>query len=91
MSRSDEAILANYLADGKLEVVPRKRSRKLIVLRWLVQRFEPGRRYTESEVNQIIAEVHPDFATLRRELYDAYLLDREDGVYWRHDDSVARP
>ncbi|HET6893887.1 MAG TPA: DUF2087 domain-containing protein [Candidatus Baltobacteraceae bacterium] len=83
MKRTDEQILSGYVDGQRLKCVPAKRSKKLIVLRWLVQRFEPGVRYTEREVNDLIAQSHPDFATLRRELFDAYLIERADGVYWR--------
>ncbi|MBV9271932.1 MAG: DUF2087 domain-containing protein, partial [Candidatus Eremiobacteraeota bacterium] len=31
----------------------------------------------------LIAQSHADFATLRRELYDNYLLERANGEYWR--------
>jgi hypothetical protein len=48
VARSDEAILANYVVDGTLKVIPRKRSRKMLVLHWLVERFERGRDYTEA-------------------------------------------
>jgi len=81
--RSDPEILAAYVHGEKLTVIPRKASRKLIVLRWLVERFAPGVRYTEAEVNKLIGQAHPDFATLRRELYDNHFLDRAEGFYWR--------
>jgi len=83
LKRTDEQILAAYLDGEKLKVIPTKRSKKLIVLRWLVERFERGRRYAEADVNRLIAQSHPDFATLRRELYDNYLLERANGEYWR--------
>ena len=83
MRRTDKEILEAYLAGERLKVIPRKKSRKLIVLHWLVERFQPGVDYSEAEVNDLIARAHPDFATLRRELYDYYFLDRADGRYWR--------
>ena len=45
--------------------------------------LEPGRRYAEAEVNEIIGRYHEDYCTLRRELIMARLLEREQGVYWR--------
>jgi hypothetical protein len=63
---TDEEILKHYLDGERLKIIPRKRSRKLIVLRWLVQRFDRNVRYAEAEVNRLIERSHPDFATLRR-------------------------
>ena len=54
-----------------------------IVLEYLVQSFEPGREYPESEVNQILNRWHPDHAALRRELVDARLLKRANSIYQR--------
>ena len=53
------------------------------MLDWLAQDFEPGERYTERQVNAILARRHPDTATLRRYLVDEDLLDRAGGEYWR--------
>ena len=58
-------------------------SKRAVLLDWLVQRFEPGRRYSEPMVNAIIEQVHPDTASLRRYLVDEGMLDREAGEYWR--------
>lgn len=84
VKRTDEQILAAYLDGERLKVIPAKRSKKLIVLRWLAERFEVGVDYPESQVNAMIKIAHEDFATLRRELYDNYLLDRADGIYRRN-------
>jgi hypothetical protein len=53
----------------------------------LALEFDPGRRYDESEVNEILGAFHPDWSTLRRGMVDEGLLDREAAVganlYWR--------
>ncbi|MGH8977132.1 MAG: DUF2087 domain-containing protein [Acidimicrobiia bacterium] len=76
-------VLRAFVRDGRLLSVPTARSKRLIVLDWLVQRFEPGRHYPESMVNLVLAEAHPDTAALRRYLVDEGMLDREGGEYWR--------
>lgn len=78
-------VLRTYLHDGRLTVMPRSGRRRRIVLEHVVQRFEPGRRYTEVEVNRMLRPVWPDVAALRRYLVDAALLDRAaaEGEYWR--------
>lgn len=62
------------------------RKKRLVILKWLVGKFEPGIRYPESAVKEIIGRHHPDFATLRRELIGNKLMDRENAVYWRIDE-----
>jgi hypothetical protein len=51
------------------------------VLLEVLRRFEPGRDYSESEVNQVLLEVHEDVAYLRRELVNYRYLERADGRY----------
>lgn len=79
----ERKVLRTYLEDGRLNKIPDTRKKRDVILRWLVTRFEEGRRYTEREVNQVIQQHHSDFATLRRELIGAKLMQRENGVYWR--------
>ena len=76
-------ILDRALDDGRLVALPAKRSRRLVVLDHLVQRFEPGRHYSERQVNAMLAAVDADTATLRRYLVDEGMLDRAGGEYWR--------
>ncbi|MBN1659527.1 MAG: metalloregulator ArsR/SmtB family transcription factor [Anaerolineae bacterium] len=80
----DRKVLHDYLEDGRLKQWPGQWKKRQVIHRYLVDKFEFGRRYPEREVNQIIGEVHEDFATLRRELVDTGLLSRERDVYWRN-------
>lgn len=68
---------------GRLTAIPVQRKKRLAILRWLVEDLQPGRRYPEAEVNEIISRRHPDFAALRRYLVDEELLQRRHSVYWR--------
>jgi hypothetical protein len=54
-------------------------------LRRVIKAFEPGTRYSEQQVNEILARFHSDTATLRRELVGSNLMQREGGggEYWR--------
>ena len=76
-------VLRAFVRDGKLTSIPSVHSKRLVVLDWLAQRFEPGRRYPERTVNAILADVHPDTAALRRYLVDDGFLQRERAEYWR--------
>ncbi len=69
--------------NGRIVSIPVQRKKRLAVLRWLVEDFQPGRRYSEMEVNRTIARRHSDFAALRRYLVDEELMQRRRSVYWR--------
>ncbi len=85
-----ERVLRAFLdADGRLHTIPSKRAKLLVVLDHLAQAFEPGRTYTEAEVNEVLHRFHPDHAALRRYLVDDGLLTREDAVYWRSGGTFA--
>jgi hypothetical protein len=76
-------VLGTFIKRGRLTQFPAQYRKRLIILEKMVQEFEPGREYTEQEVNQILVEFHEDVATLRREMIDHKLLEREAGRYWR--------
>jgi hypothetical protein len=77
-------VLRSYFDGERLTAMPRAGRKRQIVLEHIVQRFEPGRRYNEVEVNLELRQVWPvDVAALRRYLVDAQLLDRAQGHYWR--------
>jgi hypothetical protein len=80
----DQRVLANFLGpDGRLRTIPTKHAKLLVVLDHLAQEFEPGRRYPEAEVNDILQGFHPDYAALRRYLVENDFMTRENNVYWR--------
>ena len=84
-----DRVLSNFLdVDGRLHTIPTKHAKLLVVLDFLAQSFEPGVRYPEAQVNEILTEFHPDYAALRRYLVENGFLDRSDNVYWRSGGSV---
>jgi hypothetical protein len=87
----ESKVLKNYLEIEqsstelvqKLKEIPASRKKRLVILKWLANKFELGVHYSEREVNDILKTYHPDYATLRRELIGYQLMQRENGVYWR--------
>lgn len=77
------SVLRNFMSGGRLTGLPVQRSKRAVVLDFVVQRFEPGRRYEEAEVNRTLKQLWDDHATLRRALVDDGLLARDEGLYWR--------
>ena len=79
----DRKILRESVIGGRLKQIPTQRKKRDVILRHLVARFEPDRRYTELEVNEVIRAFYDDYATLRRELIDGQLMARDHEIYWR--------
>ncbi len=87
--RDVELVRRRFFDDhGRLLAIPRKQSRQLAAMDLIVQRFVPGVRYTEPEVNIELMGVTDDYVTVRRALIDFGLLSRADGWYWRSGGSV---
>lgn len=84
MAHTDDRVLAHFLdAEGRLHTIPSKQAKLRVVLDHLAQQFEPGRKYPEAEVNEVLARFHADVAALRRYLVEGQFLTRDSGVYWR--------
>ena len=86
MDAYDRKVLNTYLSpDGRLTAFPAQEKKERVILRHIVQAFEPGRRYPEKEVNQILLRFNEDTATLRRRLVALSFMQREGGggAYWR--------
>lgn len=82
-----DKIIRSYFKEGPegpLSSFPTKEKRRVAVLKHLMQRFAPDRKYSEKEVNEIIKAAYHDYVTLRRNLIEYGFMDREaDGsVYW---------
>jgi hypothetical protein len=86
-------VVGRFLRGDRHLQIPTARGKRLAVLDHLAGLFEPGRRYPEREVNDILRAWHPDYAMLRRYLVDEGFLaradepspsgTRSDKIYWR--------
>lgn len=82
----DNKVIKDYTRkDGSLKTLPAQRKKLEAILRYVVQAFEVGKRYSEKRVNEVLSGYHEDTATLRRELVGFGLMQREGGggEYWR--------
>jgi hypothetical protein len=77
------SVLRGFFSRGRLTHVPLAHAKRMVVLDYLAQSFEPGVRYPEAEVNEILGKFHDDYAALRRYLVDADFLGRSESFYWR--------
>lgn len=81
----DRKVLNAYLnPDGSIRAFPGQQKKLEVILRHVIQSFEPGVRYTEKQVNEILSRFTKDISGLRRDLVDHKLLGRQtDGrEYW---------
>jgi biotin operon repressor len=80
----DRKVLKDFFnSDGSLRQLPMQRKKFLVVLKHIVKDIEPGREYTEKQINALLKSRHPDTASLRRGMVDFRLMERKSGVYWR--------
>jgi hypothetical protein len=84
-SRERAKVLRSFIKEGRLTSIPASRTKRRVILDVLVQDFEPGKRYSEKQVNLVLGKRFADTASLRRYLVDEGFLEREGGAgrYWR--------
>lgn len=84
---TDEQAIRPFVADGRLLRLPARRARRLRVLEHLAGSFEPGRQFSEKEIDVVLrawcAGGATDHVAVRRYLVDEGFLSRDHGVYWR--------
>lgn len=88
--KSESSELAPFLdPTGRLIRLPAKHRKKLLALWMLAEKIEPGRTYTEPELNDLLDQqtLFHDPATLRRELFNKRLLNRTPDCsrYWKEE------
>lgn len=75
-------VLSHFFKYGKLTQIPMQRKKREIVLQEIAKQFEPGIKYEETEVNDIIHRFHDDHCTIRREMIACGIMVRENEIYW---------
>lgn len=84
----DRKVLRDYLnEDGVIRQLPTNQRKLDVVLRYIAERFEFGKIYSEKEVNTVIGALNEDISGLRRDMVSVGYMKRErDGsAYWRVD------
>ena len=80
----DEKVLRAFVRDGRLIAIPAQERKRVVVLRFLLERcFPDDRVYREPEVTERLAEYHGDVAALRRYLVVARFMTQAGGEYRR--------
>lgn len=79
----DKQVLERYVVNGRLSTIPHKPEERQVILQWMTEKFDPDRRYSETEVTDLIAEYFDKPLTLRRILADNRFLWQTGRHYWR--------
>ena len=76
-------VLESFFDGDTLKSIPVQRKKKQIILQKIAEQFTIGQAYAEAELSAIIAEIHPDYCTIRRDMISEGILKRENGNYTR--------
>ncbi len=77
-------VLERLFQGGRLLSWPAQYKRQFWVTEAVARAFEPGRAYSEREVDAILKDVYAvDHCTLRRFLVDLHFLERDHNIYWK--------
>lgn len=78
----ERKVLKDFFDGTRLKEIPASRKKRSVVLKWFATQFEPGKFYTEKQVNEIVQRHHEDASSIRRELIGEQLMQRANGNYW---------
>lgn len=81
----ERKVLSNFLdEEGRITAFPAQEKKFIVLLRHVLKAFEPGKRYPEKEVNEIIKRFNEDTASIRRGMIEFKLMERAGGggEYW---------
>ncbi|GAP16003.1 uncharacterized protein conserved in bacteria [Longilinea arvoryzae] len=75
-------------AEGRITAFPAQEKKWAVLLHYALKAFEPGRRYTEKEVNEILQRFNQDTASIRRGFIEYHLMERDAAgtAYWLKSD-----
>ncbi|MGE5458096.1 MAG: metalloregulator ArsR/SmtB family transcription factor [Methanococcaceae archaeon] len=77
-----EKVLKTFFKRNKIQKLPVQHKKKIIILEELLKKFEPGKKYKEEAVNEIILNHYEDYCTVRRLFIEEGMMQRENQVYW---------
>jgi len=76
-----EKVLKAYFREGVCFRLPVQNKKRWIVYEEVIRLIEPGRDYSEKELNAVITRIHEDYCLIRRELVEEGVLQRSSGIY----------
>ena len=77
-------VIRSFMPDGLCRVLPAQIKKRMIIYEEIMKLFEPGKTYHETEINEIIATVHADYCSVRRDFIGFGWMSRTDRQYTVH-------
>ncbi len=77
----EQKVLATFIAGETITQIPASEKKRMVLVRWIANKFDPERDYPETEVNEIVKRHHPDSAYFRRAMVDTGIMTRSGGIY----------
>jgi hypothetical protein len=93
MDAYDRKVLNTFCEpDGSIRQFPAQQKKFEVILHHVLKAFDPGVRYTEKQVNEILKNYSDDTATLRRGFIEYKMMQREGGggAYWIPEDEKGK-
>jgi predicted transcriptional regulator len=81
----EKKVLSTFVdSEGCIKTFPAQEKKFIILLHYVSKAFEPGLRYPEKQVNEILLRFNKDTASLRRGMIEYHIMDRQGGGgdYW---------
>lgn len=88
----ERKVLSTFVGpDGRFVAFPAQAKKAMVLVRHALAAVQPGVRYTEKELNELLLRFTNDTARVRRAFVDHGLMQRtKDGsAYWRCDDETT--
>jgi biotin operon repressor len=76
-----QKVIEAFFEYGRLRAIPAQRKKERICLEEIAKALEPGRVYSEAELNGVLLTFHEDYCTLRRDMIAEGLLKRDGSRY----------
>lgn len=76
-----QKVLDSFISGGRLKNVPAQLKKREIVFSHILRSLEPGKDYSEREINETIQAYHEDYCYIRREMIALGLMTRERETY----------
>lgn len=82
ISNYKEKVIKSFTNNGKVIKLPIQHKKRMIILGEIFNDIIPSKKYSETELNEVIKIKYDDYCTVRRELIDCGMLIRKKQIYW---------